>query len=369
VYQEGRIIAKQEGAPTQWDVRDPANNSNFMLDASGASVSHVELDPLGTTVDPNNPSYSQNPMGFYGGPGLQGTYCRVNNLGISVPCSLADMLNSHNFNQMVTVNGEEMPLSMAQGLADIGWINQNDIIFGNPWDLNNVLPRMTFRENVLGTYNWKGPVPPPSNRTLGPSSRDYFFNWGAFYAGYLWMGGLGTDSRAEHTSPGAFLRLPQNAGQQTPAQQEKSLNPSCSAFVDQLINQFYKSTTSSTFGYWMMNRARNNQRLVGDRTYNKAMPNGLDDPNGFKSELIQYGQSGDVYRHIMFVAGTLLNGESIVRSIFIGYDRRQAERGRQESVTELADDRAGERVGKLLNDYQKLGSGGLKLEIERELCR
>jgi hypothetical protein len=29
-------------------------------------------------------------------------------------------------------NGEEMPLSMAQGLADIGWISQSDIIFGNP---------------------------------------------------------------------------------------------------------------------------------------------------------------------------------------------------------------------------------------------
>ncbi|HUS11144.1 MAG TPA: hypothetical protein VMZ30_11825, partial [Pyrinomonadaceae bacterium] len=66
---------------------------------------------------------------------------------------------------------------------------------------------------------------------------------------------------------------PQNA-QQTPAQREKSLNPSCSAFVDQLIKQFYDSTTSSTFGYWMMNRARNNQRMVGDGTYNKEMPNG-----------------------------------------------------------------------------------------------
>jgi YD repeat-containing protein len=218
VYQEGRIIAKQEGAGTQWDVRDPANNSNFMLDAAGASVSHVELDPLGTTVDPNNPSYSQNPMGFYGGPGLQGTYCRVNNLGISVPCSLAQMLNGMNFGATVTINGDQVPLSMAQGMAEIGYmgITQQDILFGNPWDLQNM--RLTFREpthykaGVVGVGG--GPAPPQITGSSRPSLRDYYFNWGAYAAGYLWMDGYGADHPTEgHDAvvKGAFVRSPQRS--------------------------------------------------------------------------------------------------------------------------------------------------------------
>jgi hypothetical protein len=107
-----------------------------------------------------------------------------------------------------------MPLTMAQGMADIGWINQSDIIFGNPWDLQNM--RLTFREpthykaGVVGVGG--GPAPPQITGSSRPSSRDYFFNWGAFYAGYLWVSGYGSDSRAEFTSPGAFLQLPQNTG-------------------------------------------------------------------------------------------------------------------------------------------------------------
>jgi hypothetical protein len=46
----------------------------------------------------------------------------------------------------------------------------------------------------------------------------------------------------------------------------------------------------------------------------------------------------------------------------------QARGGRQESVTELEDDHAGERVGRLLND-NNLGSGELKIKISNELCQ
>jgi len=202
VYQEGRIIAKQEGGQTQWDVRDPAGNSNFMLDASGASVSHVELDPLGSAVDPNNISFSQNPMGFYGGPSLQGTYCRVNNIGISVPCSLAEMLNGHNFGATATINGDTMPLRMAMAMAEIGYmgITQRDIVFGNPWDLNNTVSRLTFREDPQvksGVVVW------------APPARDFFFNWEAFHAGYLWIPGHRSRHDLGYTPPGEFIRLPQ----------------------------------------------------------------------------------------------------------------------------------------------------------------
>lgn len=186
IYQEGRVIAKQEGGQTQWDVRDPGNNSNFLLNSTGAMVSHVELDPLGTTVDPNAPSYSSNPAGFYGGPSLQGTYCRVGSLGISVPCSLAEMLNHSNFGQTVTVRGEEMTLSMAQGLIDIGRLSSSDVTFGNPWDIRNMRMEVGFG-------------PDRQSVSFGGASMDY---------GYVWVSGWGSSGGEGRSSPGAFIKLP-----------------------------------------------------------------------------------------------------------------------------------------------------------------
>lgn len=192
IYQEGSLIAKQEGGQTQWDVRDPANFSDFMLNSSGAVTSHVELDPLGTAVDLNNSSYTQNPIGFYGNPNMQGSYCRVHSLGVSVPCDLAEMLNGSDFGVTVTVNGDEMPVAAATGMAEIGYmgITQQDIVFGNPWDLDNILPRMSFMggDAAPGTIDASGPYTKPSGGgRSGSSGNNFFFNWAAFYQGYLWM--------------------------------------------------------------------------------------------------------------------------------------------------------------------------------------
>lgn len=118
-----------------------------------------------------------------------------------------------------------------------------------------------------------------------------------------------------------------------------------------------------------MNRGRSNSRVVGDGTYNKWMPGGRGDPNGFRPELIKFGQSGDVYRHIMFVAGTVLAGAPATRAAFFEYDRAQARSGRRESITELEDDFAGERVGNLMNDYRRLGRDGLRDAIRNDLCQ
>lgn len=187
VYQDGRVIAKQEGAQTQWDVRDPANFSNFLLSSTGTMVSHVELDPLGSAVDPNAPSYTSNPVGFYGSGSLQGTYCSVSGIPIGVPCSLAEMLNRSNFGMTVNVNGDQMPMSMAQGLIDIGRLSSSDVIFGNPWDLRNMSMEVGFGMDAK-------PV------SFGGASTDY---------GYMWVAGWGSSSGGEgRSSPGAFIKLP-----------------------------------------------------------------------------------------------------------------------------------------------------------------
>jgi hypothetical protein len=52
--------------------------------------------------------------------------------------------------------------------------------------------------------------------------------------------------------------------------------------------------------------------------YNKKMPYSEGNPtNGFKDRLTQYGQDGDVYHHILFVAGTVLSGDGWIRARFM----------------------------------------------------
>ena len=84
--------------------------------------------------------------------------------------------------------------------------------------------------------------------------------------------------------------------------------------------------------------------------YEKNMPYSKGNPsNDFKDELTEYGQGGDVYRHILFVAGTIMAGDSHIRSKFIAYDQKQADGGRKESIADLADDYAGIEVGKFMD--------------------
>lgn len=106
--------------------------------------------------------------------------------------------------------------------------------------------------------------------------------------------------------------------------------------------------------------------------YEKKMPYAKGNPsNSFQDRLTEYGQDGDVYRHILFVAGTIMAGDSHIRSRFIAYDKKQADGGRKESIAELADDYAGIEVGNLMDRAWngKLNPDQLQEALTRELCK
>jgi len=96
--------------------------------------------------------------------------------------------------------------------------------------------------------------------------------------------------------------------------------------------------------------------------------------DGFKKGLTAYGQDADVYHHILFVAGNVLDGNYGfgLNQAFIAYDRAQAAMGRKESEAEVADDYAGEKVGNAMLKTGKAGAKGdyesLALTIARILC-
>ncbi len=117
-------------------------------------------------------------------------------------------------------------------------------------------------------------------------------------------------------------------------------------------------------GNGMMLRAKSNP-------YEKYMPGGMDDSNGFKESLTQYGQAGDVYRHILFFGGGTLTRANPVLWEAERIDRKQAEGGRKESITELEDDRAGRRVGGLMDQAfdGKFNRNGLRDALRKELCK
>lgn len=77
------------------------------------------------------------------------------------------------------------------------------------------------------------------------------------------------------------------------------------------------------------------------RPYTKTSP-----VNGFRSELIDNNQGGDVYHHVLFVAGGILMAQPLLSAGLAGSDLLQATmQGRRESRTELRDDAAGAVVG------------------------
>jgi len=97
--------------------------------------------------------------------------------------------------------------------------------------------------------------------------------------------------------------------------------------------------------------------------------------DGFKEYLTAYGQDADVYHHILFVAGNVLDGNYgfALNQPFIARDWQQAAMGRRESEAELADDYAGEKVGNAMLKTGRAGASGnyenLALTIARELCK
>jgi hypothetical protein len=86
---------------------------------------------------------------------------------------------------------------------------------------------------------------------------------------------------------------PQNPKEPHPQQQR---NPSCFDFVNQLVQKVFDAS-------WYVARGDvgNGMMLTSEENpYEKYMPGGMNDSNGFKETLTQYGQAGDVYRHILF---------------------------------------------------------------------
>lgn len=143
-------------------------------------------------------------------------------------------------------------------------------------------------------------------------------------------------------------------------------NPSCYEFVNELVDRVFNSWFLTETGQGI------SMETEGIRNpYEKEMPYSKGNPNNdFKYELTDHGQNGDVYRHILFVAGTILAGDSHIRDQFIAYDQKQADSGRKESIAELADDRAGIDVGNLMDSAWngKLNADQLQDALTRRLC-
>lgn len=149
-------------------------------------------------------------------------------------------------------------------------------------------------------------------------------------------------------------------GQQGGQVQNMGVQPSCKEFVDNLVHLIRfnvnftqrmdggtvsRGINKAVLGIEMMNRAVKNVDIFG-RSYVK----GPGAPVGFKLDLVNNGQLGDVYHHIEFVAGATFlgsRGRSIVE-LFIAKDIEQAFNGRIESETELRDDEAGQQVGRAM---------------------
>ena len=100
------------------------------------------------------------------------------------------------------------------------------------------------------------------------------------------------------------------------------------------------------------------------RPYTKTSP-----ISGFKNELVNNGQGGDVYHHILYMAGSILTGNPFLVAALPISDATQVMRGRKESVTELRDDVAGIAAGKAMIAGANSGKfDWLKNRLKGELC-
>ena len=177
-----------------------------------------------------------------------------------------------------------------------------------------------------------------------------------------------------------FLPAQQGGGQ------NQGVQPSCSAFVRSLEGILSDSTSGERMLPGALGRTRAHDR-IGQSMVKRALDNvdvdgrsyikGPDFPEGFKPELIDNGQSGDVYHHIEFIAGQYFLGNTGQGAIhaFIAKDRQQAQQGRLESVTELRDDEAGKQVGKAMLEafngvkmFNKSSLDGLSKTLRGILC-
>jgi hypothetical protein len=168
-------------------------------------------------------------------------------------------------------------------------------------------------------------------------------------------------------------------GQQSGEQEKQSL-PNCDEFVDSLVN-----IVSSNYGRYQGQpstfRHVVRQRIGMDMA--RRAINGVDEngqkygkfptPVGFQDNLVGWGQGGDVYRHILFVAGNVLEGALggwLANEMFEAYDFFQFFGGRDESLAELLADRAGRQVGAAMSSAFDSGDfNKLRETLKSILCK
>src|SRR5205085_8414143 len=102
--------------------------SDRLTNAAGSVTSKVETDPLGTQVDDTanynfsgNTNYNSSPNGFYGDPQQP---------------------------QMCSLAGFPIPCSIAVHLVNVGMYDQSDLVFGNPWSIQNL--QLTIGGGIQG---------------------------------------------------------------------------------------------------------------------------------------------------------------------------------------------------------------------------
>ena len=146
---------------------------------------------------------------------------------------------------------------------------------------------------------------------------------------------------------------------------QKRRNPSCHEFVDELVNRVFDSKFFTKLGQGV---AMELEAIVNP--YEKYMPRGRHFSNGFKLRLIDHHQLGDVYRHVLFVAGTVLAGDNWIRGWFMDYDQQQANSGRNESSSEVRGNEAGKKVGGLMSQAwdSKMDAVSLRTALRGVLC-
>ncbi len=163
----------------------------------------------------------------------------------------------------------------------------------------------------------------------------------------------------------------------------RNMNSSCGKFAQSLADRLY-NTNVRDHPYGEPGNAENLTAVGHPMTVN-AVDNvdqngnpyrkGKTPIDGFSDELVDNGQDADVYHHILFVAGNVLDGQygAAANKAFIFVDWQQAVRGRKESETELRDDYAGQRVGDAMLKTGRAGRSGnyakLAQNIAHILCK
>jgi RHS repeat-associated protein len=138
----------------------------------------------------------------------------------------------------------------------------------------------------------------------------------------------------------------------------------CSDYVDNLVGLLDSSPfmPQTSAGLALMSSA------VGAK--DAASKNNPTD--GFNPNLTANNQRGQVYRHVNFQAGSELLGAPgrMAGDMQNSDNRRQANQGRAESQTELADDAAGRDAGRALKDafHGRISREELRIRLMKILC-